>query len=446
MLFMSAALLPAAAAAAATPDVPFWSGRPDATAFEKVQDGRLARARATLEKLLAVKNRRTIENTLRPYDDVLLELDAAASQAGLMENVHPDSVLRAAAERATQKAEAFSTGLSLNRALYDALAAVDLTGADAETRYYVKKTLRDFRLAGVDRDEPTRAKVRALRDTLVEISQEFQRNIRSDRRTVTAAGAAELEGLPADYIARHKPDENGRITLTIDYPDAIPVFYYAKHEDLRRRMYVEYSNRAFPKYVEVLGRLIAKRDELARLLGYPNYAAYITADKMVESEKNAAGFIDRIAAASGARAETEYGVLLGRERREVPGAAVVNAWESSYYQELVKKSDYDFDAQTVRPYFPYERVKQGVLDVTARLFGVTFKRVEQAPVWDPSVECWELVDGGALAGRFYLDMHPRKDKYNHAAQFDVHTGVAGRQIPEAALISTSRAASPETRD
>jgi thimet oligopeptidase len=79
-------------------------------------------------------------------------------------------------------------------------------------------------------------------------------------------------------------------------------------------------------------------------------------------------------------------------------------------------------------------VKQGVIDVSAKLFGVTFKQVKDAPVWDPSVECWEMFEDGHLVGRFYLDMHPRPNKYNHAAQFDIRTGVAGRQIPEAALI------------
>jgi Zn-dependent oligopeptidase len=127
-------------------------------------------------------------------------------------------------------------------------------------------------------------------------------------------------------------------------------------------------------------------------------------------------------------------VLLDRKKQDVPDASTVNAWESAYYQELVKKSEYNFDAQSVRPYFPYERVKQGVLDVTSTLFGVTFKRVNNAPVWHPSVECYEVYDGGKLAGRFYLDMHPRADKYSHAAQFDVRTGVTGKQIPEAALI------------
>src|SRR5439155_25592446 len=97
------------------------------------------------------------------------------------------------------------------------------------------------------------------------------------------------------------------------------------------------------------------------------------------------------------------------------------------------RSDYDFDAQSVRPYLPFARVRQGVLDLASRLFGVTFERVG-APVWHASVECWEVFEGTRLVGRFYLDMHPRADKFSHAAEFEVRTGVIGRQIPEAALV------------
>jgi len=422
------------AAAKGTDSAPFWSNKMTAASFAKLQDDRLAHARSIVDKMIATPGKRTVENTLRPYDDALLELDAVASQASLIQNVHPDSGIRAAAELASQKAEALSTEYSLNRALYDALGAIDLAGANAETKYYVEKTLRDFRLAGVDKDEATREKIKKLREEMVQIGQEFERNIRANKRTVTANSAAELDGLPADYIERHKPGTDGKITLTTEYPDAVPVFYYAKNEDLRKRMFMEYNNRAFPANIETLKKLIQKRAELAQVLAYPNFADYITADKMVGSEKAAAAFIDQVALASGPRAETEYRVLLDRKKKDVPDASTVNAWESAYYQELVKKSEYNFDAQSVRPYFPYERVKQGVLDVTATLFGVEFKRVKNAPVWHPSVECYEVFDGGKLAGRFYLDMHPRADKYSHAAQFDVRTGVNGKQIPEAALI------------
>jgi thimet oligopeptidase len=348
--------------------------------------------------------------------------------------VHPNETLRRAAEQQSQKVSAFATELSLNRRVYDALVALDVSGADVETQYYVRRALRDFRLAGVDKDDATRKRIQALRDELVVIGQDFDRNIRTDARTVTARSAAELDGLPADFIARHKPDANGAITLTIDYPDSLPVFSYAKNEALRKRMYMEYQNRAYPANIAVLDRMIATRAALASLLGFADWASYITADKMVESGKNASAFIDRIVAASGDKAQREYQALLKRKQADVPGATGVTAWESVYYSELVRKASYDFDSQTVRPYFPFDRVKQGLLDVTSTLFGVTYRPVAGVPVWDPSVETYEMLENGVLIGRFYLDMHPRANKYNHAAQFGIRTGVAGRQIPEAALI------------
>jgi thimet oligopeptidase len=421
-------------AAGKSDDAPFWTGKPDAAAFTKLQDERITKAQQALHRLLAVKGKRTIENTLTLYDEVLTYLDAAGSQSGLIQEVHPDEAVRQAAEKASQKVEGFLTDLSLNRAVYDALSSLDLKGADAETRYYVEKTLREFRLAGVDKDEATRKRIKALRDELVLIGQDFARNIRDDKRTVVVDDASELEGLPADYIARHKPGPDGKITLTIDYPDSLPVFSYAKRESLRKKMYMEYNNRAYPQNMAVLDRMIAKRYELANLLGFSNWADYITANKMVGSAKNATEFIDKIVEASTTKAASEYQTLLKRKQQDVPEAKGVNAWESSYYSELVRKASYDFDSQSVRPYFQYDRVKQGVLDVTGKLFGITFRQVKDTPVWDPSVECWEMLENGQMIGRFYFDMHPRKGKFNHAAEFSVRTGVQGRQLPEAVLV------------
>jgi thimet oligopeptidase len=199
-------------------------------------------------------------------------------------------------------------------------------------------------------------------------------------------------------------------------------------------MYVEFHNRAYPKNMAVLDRLVARRHELATLLGFAHWADYITANKMVGSAKNASDFIDRVVEASGARADADYEMLLQRKRKDDPTAEQVDAWQSGYYQEQVRKTDYDFDSHTLRPYYPYARVQQGVLDVTAKLFGVEFKPRTDIPVWHPSVECFEMFEDGKLVGRFYLDMHPRADKYSHAAQFDIRTGIAGRQIPEAALV------------
>lgn len=412
---------------------PFWTGKPDSAAFEARQRKRLALARASIAKMLAVKGPRTIDNTLVPYDEALRQLDMAGSQASLAENVLPDRATRNAAEKLSQDVAAYFTELSLNRGVYDALASLDVAKADAATRHYVTRTLRDFRLAGVDKDDATREKIKKASDEVVALGQDFSRNIREDKSSITCT-PEELAGLPEDYIARHPPGPDGRVTITTEYPDAIPVFAYARSDELRRRLYLVYNNRAFPANVEALDKLRAKRHELANLLGFTNWADCITADKMSGSAATARSFIDRVVAASADKQAREYEQLLAARRKDAPGATAVNLWEVNYYKEQVRRSEYDFDSQQMRPYLPYARVKQGILDLSAKLFDVEFRRVPDAPVWHPLVECYEMFDGGRLAGRFYLDMHPRENKYNHAAQFDIRTGIAGRQIPEAALV------------
>ncbi len=396
--------------------------------------GHLDRARALLDQVLAVQGQRTVANTLEPLNDLSIELDSAGSWSHLMENVHPDAGVRTAAEKASQEVSTFGTALSLNRGVYDALAAVDLSGADAVTRRMVERALRDYRRSGVDKDEATRKKIQALQDELVEIGQAFGRNIREDTRFILLDDVSQLEGLPPDYIERHQPDESGKIRITTDYPDYVPFITYAADGKARERLYREFNNRAFPANRDVLNRLVAKRYELARTLGYDNWADYVTEDKMSGSAETVAAFIEKLDGAAKDRAGRDYAMLLERKRRDDPGADAVAEWEKSYYAELVKSEQYDFDSQVLRAYYDYPAVQQGILDLTGKLFGVSFRKVEDAPVWDESVDCFEMIENGEVRGRFYFDMHPRAGKFNHAATFDIQAGVTGHQIPVAALV------------
>jgi len=433
-LLAAALMPPAAQSAVIRDDLPFWSATPDSAGFIAVQNTRLDQARALIAEVKAVKGKRTVRNTLRPYDEALRHLGNASRQSGLIANVHPDRPLRDGAEAMQQTLSAYWTELTLDPELYQAIKAIDVRKADAETRFYVERELRDFRLAGVDRDEATREKVKAVQDELVKITQAFGRNIRDDASRITVDDPSELEGLPADFLSKHPAGDDGKIVLTTQYPDAFPVFNYAKSDGLRKRMYMAFLNRAYPENKAVLDEMIAKRYELAQLLGFDQYADLITADKMTGSAQVASDFIDRIVTAARPIGEREYAELLARKRADDPAATEITDWERSYYSELVRRSSYDFDAQSVRPYFPFDEVKQGVLDVTSKLFGVEFRRVEDAPVWHPSVECWEMFEDGKLVGRFYLDLHPRANKYSHAAHFGIRSGETGVQIPEAALV------------
>ncbi len=422
-------------ARAATPVAPpFWTGRPDSAGFRALAEGELKTAKEALSRMLRVKGPRTIENTLAPYNEALLHADNASNGAGLIESVHPDSTVRTVAEEETRASSKFLSDLGLNRAVYDALSSLKVKGADADTRYAVERTLRDFRLSGVDKNAATRKKIAAIREELVAIGQDFDKNIRNDSRTIKLDSAADLDGLPEDYVKSHPAGADGTITVSIEYPDFFPVMSYAKNSDVRKRLLHEFLNRAYPANIPVLDRMIAKRYELARLLGFKTWAKYATRDKMIENDKNVSSFVERLRGLTLKRARDEYATYLKRKREDDPAATTVDQWDRRYYGELIRKRDYNFDAQQARPYFPFEEVKEGVLSSTAKMFGVTYKRIANADVWDPSVEAYEVWEDGRMIGRFYLDLHPRPGKYNHAANFGIRNGVDGIQIPEAALV------------
>jgi thimet oligopeptidase len=143
-----------------------------------------------------------------------------------MQQVHPDTAFRDRATAMTTKISAAISDLSLNRKVYDALAAIDVSRADPPTRYYIQRQLLEFRLAGVDKDDATRARLTKLNEELTDEQSMFDRTISDGRNTVRAV-RAHLDGLPQDYIDRHKPAADGSFELTTDYPDALPVLKFA---------------------------------------------------------------------------------------------------------------------------------------------------------------------------------------------------------------------------
>jgi thimet oligopeptidase len=393
----------------------------------------MERARARVAELYVRAGGTDALATLQAYDDAQAALSDAAARASVCRNAHPAQPMRDAADQCEQEVDALATELSLDRRIYDALAPLELADGDAATRFLLHKSLRDLRRAGVDKDDATRARVKQLREELLRIGQEFGKNIKDDVRTLSI-DPAELDGLPDDFKAAHKPGRDGKITITTDNTDYIPFITYAKSGSAREALWRLYRLRGHPKNLAVLQRMLEKRWELARLLGYANWAAYATEDKMIGSAEHAADFIARITAASDGRAERDYATLLARKRKDTPAAEAVAAWDSAYYQERVMAESYGFDSQAIRPYFEYARVKQGILDVTARLFGISYARVGDAPLWHPEVEAYDVVENGRVVGRIYLDMHPREGKYKHYAQFTLASGVLGKRLPEGVLM------------
>ena len=151
--------------------------------------------------------------------------------------------------------------------------------------------------------------------------------------------------------------------------------------------------------------------------------------------KSVSAFIDRVVAAAGPKAKREFDELSALKRQSAPGSSM-QVWDRPYYSEQVRQKSYDFDSQATRPYFPFNRVLQGVLDVTSRIFAVSYRPVTGVDVWHPSVRVYEMLEDERLVGRVYLDLHPRSNKGSGAFVSTVRQGAAGKHIPEAVLVAS----------
>lgn len=391
---------------------------------------RIARARELLDGLGSGAGRDTVLGTL---NDLGVEVASASAECALLSEVHPDAAVRASAEEIVREASAFATELQQHRGVYDALGALDEGSLDELERRLVFVQRRDMKRAGVELEESERARVRDLRQELVAITQAFARNIRDDVGAIEI-DPAELAGLPDDFARAHAADGAGKVRITTEYPDYIPFMSYAKSGEARRALLRASHNRAVPVNLEVLDRMLARRHELARILGYPTYAAYVTEDKMIETAAAAHEFIEHAAEAAREGAAAERQRLLALKRRDgLAGPDELYDHEMTYLTERVKAEELAFDARAVRPYFEYGRVKAAILELSAELFGLAFTRVED-PLWHPAVESYDVAVDGVHAGRISLDMFPREGKYKHAACFSYRPGVGGKQLPHYVLV------------
>ena len=397
----------------------------------------LRRAQALRPQIIASADR-SIAGTLEPYNQLLLAASGSNALAGLMSEVHPDEAIRDAARECEQEVARFYSELALDRDMYDALAAVDVSGADPETRRFAEHTLRDYRRAGVDRSVAERDRLKQIDEELTRLGQQFSKTIAEDVRAIELA-PERLAGLPADFIAAHPPDERGRVRITTDYPDYNPFMTYADDDELRRELYIAFRSRGADVNEAALRDILKLRAEKSTLLGYPNWADYITADKMIGSGAHAAEFIDKVHALAAPRAERDYAELLRQLRRTDPDATAVADWQKVWLENGVKKASYQLDASEVRNYFSYDRVLAGLLAITSEIFELAYVAVPPADgsPWHASVLVYDVMRPGSNAtklGRIYLDMHPRDGKYKHAAQFPLRDGVRGSQLPEGVLV------------
>ncbi|MFO0659959.1 MAG: M3 family metallopeptidase [Polyangiaceae bacterium] len=389
----------------------------------KLCDQSLARAEALLDDIRKLKDapdaELTFESTLGKLDDVVLAMHHAADFPQLMAAVHPNKQVRDAAKECEPKVSKLDTAIFLDA---DVAAVIKRYAAKKETLPQVRArmlehTLRDFKRNGLDLDETGQNRLRALNDEITRLAQEFDTNIAEATLSIEVE-ANKLTGLPKQFIADHKADANGKVRLTTDYPDYFPVLTYAKDRSVALELYKKFENRAAGRNVALLEKILKLRAEKAKLLGYSTWADFVLEPRMAKNSKNVATFLESVRShleKKGAEEFAEFRAmhvkLGGKANDPIPPS------DRLYLEDQLRSQKYGLDSKELSEYFEVERVKQGVLDITSKMFGLTYKVVDEK-VWHPDVKAYEAIDAkGNVVGRFYMDLYPRPDKYKHAAVF-----------------------------
>ncbi|MDB4943116.1 MAG: Thimet oligopeptidase, partial [Labilithrix sp.] len=414
------------------------------TGVVRLCDDSLARAALILGEVRAMDTKPdaelTFEATLGGLDRAQIAIRNAADFPGLLAVAHPDDAVREQAKSCEPKVEKLETEMWLDAAL-----------ARVVKRYAAKKeplvgvrarllahTLRDFRRNGLELDEKGQARVRSLNEELTKLGQDFDTNLAASHLTVDAT-PQQLEGLPKEWLAAHKPEADGKIRVTTDYPDYFPVVTYAKDRKVALELFKQFDNRAADKNVPLLDRILALRNEKAKLLGYPTWADYVLEPRMAKDAKTVATFLDGLRKHVAPKAQAEMAefralhVKLGGSANDpIPPS------DRLYLEDQLRQSKYGLDSKEVSQYFEVRKVKEGLLTITSRMFGIKFRPAPDMPTWHPDVEPVEVTDNdGKVIGRFYFDLYPREGKYKHAAVFSIRDTVklpdGSRLVPIAAI-------------
>ncbi|HZO16547.1 MAG TPA: M3 family metallopeptidase, partial [Polyangiaceae bacterium] len=352
---------------------------------------------------------------------------------------HPDEAVRNAARGCETKTDELVTGIWLDAELAKVIKAYAQKNEKLtpERARFLEHTLRDFRRNGIELPADKQKRLREINNELTELGQRFIAEISSSKGTISIK-PEQLAGLPEEYKKAHPPGPDGKVVISTDYPDYYPFVTYAADRKLAKELYILFDNRGGDVNVSRLDKLLTLRTEKAKMLGYASWADYAIEPRMAKTASEVKAFLDRVSTAIGDPVEREL-----KEFRSEHGRIAGNANkplippDMYFLTDRLREKRYKLDSQELAKYFEINRVTKGLLDITARMYGIEYKPVKEK-VWHPSVTTYEVLSGGKPIGKFYLDLFSRDDKYKHAAMFTIRTAKTlpdgTRQTPIASLV------------
>ncbi len=397
---------------------------------------------------LASLPRPTFASVVEPLEELHHRITRTWSPVSHLNAVLNSDALRAGYNACLPLLSAYQTDLAQSEPLYRAyrtIAAEEGAALAPVQRRVIEHAVRDFRLAGVGLTAERKARFKTAMLELTQLQARFEENVLDATNSWTrpVTDAQELAGLNDTLIeqARRRAHEQGRSgwLLSLDQPTYVAVVTDAESEPLRRDFYQAWTTRASDQgpaagrwdNAPVMEEILRRRHEVARLLDFGNYAEYALATRMAHSVEEVLTFLHELAAAARTAARAEFAEL------EAFAGRPLAAWDVGFYSERLQCERFSVSQEELRPYFPLPRVLAGLFEVAERLFGVTIRERQGAPVWHPDARLFDISAGGEAIGSFYLDPYARPHKRS-GAWMDECVGrkrlTSGAALPVAYLV------------
>ena len=320
------------------------------------------------------------------------------------------------------------------KAVYEAHAADDFARLNAEQKMLLTKSYEGFVRNGANLPDDKKEQLRKLSAELGVLSLQFSQNKLKDTNDfiLHTTNEDDIEGLPESAIdlARQTAKEKNMegYVFTLQAPSYSPFLTYASRRELREQMYMAYNTMCTHdnanNNIEIVGKMVNLRREIAQLLGFNTYADYALALRMAEKPENVYHLLNSLIDAYMPTAKNEVKdveALYYKENHLDPETLSSDdpqrfmPWDFSYYANKLKESKYSINSEMLRPYFELSKVKQGVFGLAHRLYGITFRKNPDVPVYHPDVEAYDVLDkDGTYLALFYCDFHPRASKKSGA--------------------------------
>ncbi|AFI83638.2 oligopeptidase A [Methylophaga nitratireducenticrescens] len=395
---------------------------------EPAIDHALSTARNKIDTILSTLSEPTWDTLVQPMEDMDALIDSVWSPVSHMNSVVNSEELRQAYNACLPKLSEFSTELGQNEMLYQAYKAIaegaEYQKLDTAQKKVIDNAVRDFRLSGVELDQQQRDEFKKLSQQMTERTAKFEENLldatHAWRKLITDESL--LSGLPpstiemAEQMAKREGEEGWLFTL--DFPSYMPVMSYADNRELREEMYTAFATKASDQgpnagkwdNTEVMLDILNLRHQLANLLGFANHAERSLATKMAQSPQQVLDFLQDLAKRSKPIAEQEYAELRAFAK-STADQDQLEAWDVTYFAEKLRQQRYSISQEELKPYFPENKVVNGLFAVVNRLYGLDIRERTDVDVWHKDVRFFEIVaENGNVRAQFYLDLYARQHK------------------------------------